>query len=327
MEYLNSIRIDRYRGIKNLEIDPFSRINFIVGPNGCGKTALTEAIEILMCPQDFSHYVRVAKQNPGGFFLSFHRNQPRPYTGIFGTILQKPSRVEITSYEPCDFKTFRGFHYHSILSEQTKKPSFVEISSSPEDISNQEIQPPLLPYRKLNVNDREVNLSIIANDETVKDAVLSYLSLFDEGYLDITRSKDFSKFVLLHETFGEVDPRFLSDGMQKFIKIAEVCSGFYNGIIILDGMDLLAKNCFEELVSLLYRLSTERELQLFLTFHQPELLDAWLDIAAFYDTLSDLTLFRLKDESKHTSVTTFPGKLAYELRIEQNADLFQEQLK
>jgi AAA15 family ATPase/GTPase len=38
MGHINSIEINRFRGIKQLEITDFSNINLIVGDNNSGKT-------------------------------------------------------------------------------------------------------------------------------------------------------------------------------------------------------------------------------------------------------------------------------------------------
>lgn len=45
---LDSLKIEGFRGYKNLEINQFRRINLIVGANSVGKTSLLEAIQLLI---------------------------------------------------------------------------------------------------------------------------------------------------------------------------------------------------------------------------------------------------------------------------------------
>ena len=47
MKMLSKLRIDGFRGIRDLEIDRLSQVNLIVGDNNCGKTSMLEAIQLL----------------------------------------------------------------------------------------------------------------------------------------------------------------------------------------------------------------------------------------------------------------------------------------
>ncbi|MCK4260719.1 MAG: AAA family ATPase [Halanaerobiales bacterium] len=61
MRHLEELTIDRFRGIKDLELRKFEMINIFVGKNNSGKTSILEAIELFKFPLDLSHYVKVSR--------------------------------------------------------------------------------------------------------------------------------------------------------------------------------------------------------------------------------------------------------------------------
>lgn len=44
---LRRLRIEQYRGFKELEVSPLAPVNVLVGPNNAGKTGVLEAVELL----------------------------------------------------------------------------------------------------------------------------------------------------------------------------------------------------------------------------------------------------------------------------------------
>ena len=121
MEYINSISIGNYKGIRRLNIDSFSSINIITGPNGSGNTALLNGLEILTNPSDFFHYIKASGKTFESFKNSFHKREPRPCSNIAGLVLQNFYGIEITSYFPIDNESFIGYHHFTYQAEKEKK--------------------------------------------------------------------------------------------------------------------------------------------------------------------------------------------------------------
>lgn len=76
---ITSARIARFRGISDLAVDGFGRVNLIIGKNDCGKTALMEALQVADDSQDAAHYlhrgqrVRLGRGVPSSDFDRFWR--------------------------------------------------------------------------------------------------------------------------------------------------------------------------------------------------------------------------------------------------------------
>lgn len=77
MAYINSIEINKFRGIWELKISELSDINLIVGDNNSGKTTFLEAIQLLFAKAQLSSVKSVVNQrtvlnpNNSNFYTSF----------------------------------------------------------------------------------------------------------------------------------------------------------------------------------------------------------------------------------------------------------------
>jgi len=77
MGHINSIEINRFRGIKQLEVTDFSNINLIVGDNNSGKTTFLEAIQLLFAKTQLGSIKKIINQRSvlspdrSSFYVSF----------------------------------------------------------------------------------------------------------------------------------------------------------------------------------------------------------------------------------------------------------------
>lgn len=61
MQHIDNIAIHAFRGLKELELRDFSRINLFVGDNNCGKTSALEAIYAFCCPKSAERLKDISK--------------------------------------------------------------------------------------------------------------------------------------------------------------------------------------------------------------------------------------------------------------------------
>ncbi|WP_029731212.1 AAA family ATPase [Dorea sp. AGR2135] len=77
MANINSIEINQFRGIRQLTISNFSKINLIVGDNNSGKTTFLEAVQLLFAKSQLSSVKKIIKQrtvlnvSESSFYTSF----------------------------------------------------------------------------------------------------------------------------------------------------------------------------------------------------------------------------------------------------------------
>ena len=77
MANINSIEINQFRGIRQLTISNFSKINLIVGDNNSGKTTFLEAVQLLFTKSQLSSVKSIIKQrtvlniSDSSFYTSF----------------------------------------------------------------------------------------------------------------------------------------------------------------------------------------------------------------------------------------------------------------
>lgn len=57
---IRSLGIDSFRGLNNLMLDDFSRVNISVGANNSGKTSVLEALKLISSPSDMGYLVHLA---------------------------------------------------------------------------------------------------------------------------------------------------------------------------------------------------------------------------------------------------------------------------
>ena len=59
--HIENLKIEQFRGIRQLSVPNLNHINLIVGDNNCGKTSFLEALLLLRDPGDFTNTLRIAR--------------------------------------------------------------------------------------------------------------------------------------------------------------------------------------------------------------------------------------------------------------------------
>ena len=324
MEYLNSLQIDSLKGIRKLTLKHFASINLITGPNESGKSTVLDAIELLCNPKEPMQFLKVAGFSLSSFCNLFHKEENKPVIKVSGILLGNPYYTQLSSNKKIENTSFCGMHHYGLYHNGNFSEHTASVNFSFADCDCKKCFAPLLNVKRVSANTRITTFENIAKDRTVKEKVLSFLTLFDNWFSDIG-SPDFKHTYVIHETYGNLDVSFFSDGIVKILGIFDAMCNFRNGIVLLDDLEThLSPKALYEVVSIVYSIAKERNIQLFITTHSHELMDEFLDLANFYDELSRIQIIRLKSDGENSSSTGFSGKEAYELRMEKEIDFRYE---
>ncbi len=111
MTFIKSIEINQFRGIQQLAVSDFSRINLIVGDNNSGKTTFLEAIQLLFAKSYLSsirnviNQRTVLKNNNSSFYTAFikmfnmEQNKEQLELDIYANSDNGPLEFELRGYE------------------------------------------------------------------------------------------------------------------------------------------------------------------------------------------------------------------------------------
>ena len=89
--FIDSLIVDQFRGIINLNVDKLNHVNIIAGDNNSGKSSLLEAILLLRNPSDFNNILRVARMRD----LNTRFNNASKYENFINLFPQNVKKPEI----------------------------------------------------------------------------------------------------------------------------------------------------------------------------------------------------------------------------------------
>lgn len=274
---LKTLKIDCFRGIRNLSVSSLNRINLVVGDNNSGKTSVLEALELLRSPAQGSlaNIYRTARQresmsglSANSIYDSFLCMFPHPgedllislsadtdvgrisfrITGKESKILLDSSELDRNTRRQLEDEgagpetyVFNGvveyIDGNSAERENIRLDRYSRISGTAV-ISNDRI--PIVyvsPFEHLRGNI--INL-IVKNDE-YKRICLKSLQLFDPDIMDmmIFRSDTGNRPVeyLRHRKLGNMPLSTYGDGIKKVLALSNAVAFATGGILLIDEIE------------------------------------------------------------------------------------------
>ena len=228
MANINSIEINQFRGIRQLTISNFSKINLIVGDNNSGKTTFLEAVQLLFAKSQLSSVKNIIKQrtvlnvSESSFYTSFIKmfnvNQESELLDfdIYAVSNNGPIRFEmrgrertISGEEALQMSTMslgQKAHYKkestvvpetaklfsgSIISQNGKKPIEKDIHFT--SLDNVSVGPVIKREVQYIPSFGHLRYDLLKNfvdNPEYKKLAISILKQFDDSIVDICYTKD-----------------------------------------------------------------------------------------------------------------------------------------
>ena len=267
---LKSIQIEGFRGIRTGKLEGLSRINILIGPNGCGKSTILEAIHITAASW-FRHDVINEERISN---LRKRRNEKNFSGWSFKHLYQTPVVITLS------------IGGANIPYKVTISPNGNSLSHDPAALENN--SPPHEFLRKLLFLDAPRALSNIVENQLWKEAFLlgahnDLMALFEKIYGRRVRNLTFTLDGDLLVDIEPVPLRLddLGGGMRIAFRLLLAALMTGGSALLLEEFDAYQyKTSLEKLAEALCDIADRRDVQLFMTTHSLESVHAFLTAAA-----------------------------------------------
>lgn len=288
----SEIFIERYKVLQSVKIPMLNRINIFAGTNNSGKSTLLEAIYALTIQNDVDNLADILRRR-GKFanempavWLDRHFDQ-KTEEKVSGIFFGRPVYTRI--YKNGEDEDFKTGYLNTIFVEAGFEQDACEgklrlfENSSSEAFANPIVNICNIRYSTpFAIHNQEDLLS--AFEQSVigksKDAITQFLQTnVDKGILNIEQAgiNGLQRFYVNHENLGEAaDLTQFGDGVQRIFHIALQFASCKNGVLLIDEIEnAIHHSLFTYFVKLLWELSEKFQVQVFITSHSKEFIDAF----------------------------------------------------
>ena len=329
---IEKIRIKNYRGIKSLEIDDLKKYNFFIGNNGSSKTTSLEAI-FSAIPNDGNAIVIMANSrgmqvklsNNNSFFYNSNISDDIEFT-LNDDITTKISLKNINRlnnnllssnnynefiYNISVFKKNNKILYESNFGIDPSNRIFpIEIKTNTE--WNEYIEKYgrcfwISPLTKYQYGIAQITKEMIENKK--KEYILKAIEFFEEDIDDIV--SDGTEVLLSKKGVGKMLPlSSFGGGLSSALDI--ITCLFYDEItsIFIDEVETgLHYTNFPKFCEVLIEISTNKNIQFFITTHSDEFLKDFYNIL-IKKRNEDITTYRFQKIDSDIKIVYYPYERA-----------------
>lgn len=283
--HFNRIHIKNYRKLSDITFNGLSRINLFAGINNSGKTSILEAVELTANLNRFKTLsdlvcrrgkIRYEEADANWVFNQIPEFEIE--AEICGT------KLEIATTKEVDGPNDQAFYVGTVDTTATYGAEGLGSQTHFFDrypYSTEGNSRPLLPIHFTSPYSPKRQEVLIAAYEValkhgLKEKVIEFISRnVDESFTDVELMKDRflvkrgQKYVDLHD-FG--------DGIQRIFGICILFASVKDGIILMDeGESGIHSSLFDEFANFIYELCLLFNVQVFLTTHSKECIDAFVN--------------------------------------------------
>ncbi|AYL96957.1 AAA family ATPase [Mucilaginibacter celer] len=327
------ININSYRKLHNIKISNIKQVNIFAGGNNKGKTSVLEAIYLLSQLNDITSFLELEKFR-GKFLSEFHSKWIEKNfvneIGIAGTFNGINTNIQIRK-ETTEENIERTGYLNTLVSDSEVENQY--LSSYIHLFSNKE---PQLHYSKTNILCTAAFTSPYRYNEVLlhsahKTAIEN--KYFDKviGFINEYLDPDIQKIDLVNDD-GEnrfrvtswrhdkaVDLTTYGEGLQRVFEIALLLGYCRDGILCIDEIDsALHKSLLVNFTEFLQRTAAEFNVQVFISTHSKECIDAFVE-NEYPD--NDLTAYSLTEEDGHIVCRFLAGTKLKQLVESINLDI------
>lgn len=331
------LRILEYRGLGGLELNQLRRINLITGVNNAGKTSLLEAIYLLTRQNDehalldVYHWRGKFERHPGWAWFEKQIPARIRIEGQFDDIpnncvhldVHRVSEMDVDSW---NFSTFLAkFEIRSCYADREQHADIILTSNYPPAASSVgrhwlcqcSFASPFWIGRR----DALVRANKAAVEIGTKVKIVQFImEHIDDRVTGIELVDEFKRFLVPHKDFKVApDLSTFGDGMSRIFEIGMLFASTKGGVLLVDEFEnAIHKDLLVPFTRLVQALASELNVQVFLTSHSKEAIDAFVSSS---QSLNDVVGFAIQRYRNSVGVRRYDGKQLKKLHEALDFDL------
>jgi len=344
LSHINTIKIENFRKIKNIELKDTKNFNILIGENNSGKTSVLESIMSFQYPNDINRLILLYKIREvlknsekktwyKSFINMFDKEVDKKYISIGAEINNKKINIKVEGYEEHLFRlsdedlpvsVFNGKYKLAIGSNIYEKPFLLREDDYEVRYKNNNLLVPIkyispIDHYMQNIYVQNISKSIRLGK---KQDILDMLKTFDkniEGFDLITENNSTSLYIN-HKVNGILPLTAYGDGVKKIITIASSIIEATDGILLIDEIEsAIHARALKSFFQWLIKTCKKYNIQVFLTTHSIEAIDALLEGGVEY--ISEIACYRLENDIYETYINRFSGEQLYSIRSNMGLDV------
>ncbi|MBK8393838.1 MAG: AAA family ATPase [Leptospiraceae bacterium] len=325
---LSELNLIKYKKFINFHVKDLNRINIFAGKNNSGKTSLLEAIYQIAMLSDIDGVLEIvtrrSKVSINSVRIDWLKEQINDYQIEGKTRNSEKVSLQLRNYsnpQEVDSPTFYvntvelSAYFHE--SEFVTRSHFFE-NKDRETEGNTKFLCPVLFSSPFSMNSSEIMKACNEvsfkrkisgkGNLSAKEVIIDFIQKFvDKDIKNIELVNDFNRFTVNHSTQENMDLSQYGEGLQRIFYISLLFAYAENGIVCIDEFEnAVYFGLLKEFTKLVQELAVEFNVQVFLTTHSKECVDAFIFNNYKTEDISAYTLLPKKDGT--VAAYHYPGQ-------------------
>lgn len=319
--HLDSLKIQNFRLLEDIEVRKLGHVNLIVGKNNSGKSTVLEALALLASGFDSETVNRLTKNREVSRYESSNEQandfSSLSFKNMFNTFRVKNKDIKIFIGNSFFFITIKygspftkGFKDNKLNSYYISGTNYEEkiIVSSNFELNHlgktnkffEAKYKPIFNYQYIDTNP--VNIKIIANEwediilTEAEDLALQMLRLIEPKIIDlafINQDNQRTPFVRLKDISERTPLHSMGDGIFRLLQIILKVLKARDGFLLIDEFENgLHYSVQPEVWRLIFELAGRYNIQVFATTHSWDCIESFAQVAKEREDLEGV-LFRM----------------------------------
>jgi AAA15 family ATPase/GTPase len=316
---LDSLHIQNYRLFKDLKIEKLGQVNLISGKNNCGKTALLEAIRIIV-----SNFDNTVINNILYVRGDYAINRESSYSSLFLNYDASDKPVRFNGKVQIEYssdESYRGKVGHFRIYDYTYPNENAVVKHENEYVLDINLPPfnpnetaVLVPFVYEKSNNLKFWSQIALKPE--ENEVIEILKILDSSILRIAFNNE-KTMVLTSKQPNPLPLENLGDGANRLLTIALALVNAKNKILLIDEFEVgLHHGIQKELWEVIFKYAKEWNIQVFVTTHS---IDTVRTFSYVLDDYPDLGQYMRLQKSRMT------GEIEVNIYTQRSLDISIEE--